>query len=259
MTYRVRNIAIAVGLAVVAALLTTFYVTNYKKSVQSGEQAVTVYVAAHDIPIGTSGSDVVDRKWIRTENIDRRNVVPGAISDPAQIEELTAAQQLYAGEQVSTNRFRPLAEQGLRAQLKGNLRALQLPGDENQLLMGTLKAGDHVDVVGTWEFPEGGQTHVSRVVLRDIAVLHAPVAGKVESKIANGANEGFSAVLAVTDRQAHRLFWLVKNGEWSLQLRGVSDVADSPESVDTSASVLADGMSRAQLRRGMGQIRRSSR
>ena len=77
MTYRVRNIAIAVALAVVAALLTTFYVTNYKKSVQSGEASVTVYVAARDIPIGTAGSDVVDRKWIRSEQIDRRNVVPG--------------------------------------------------------------------------------------------------------------------------------------------------------------------------------------
>ena len=82
MTYRVRNIAIAVALAVVAALLTTFYVTNYKKSVQSGEEAVTVFVAARDIPIGTSGSDVIDRKWIRSEEINRRNVVPGAISDP---------------------------------------------------------------------------------------------------------------------------------------------------------------------------------
>ena len=51
MTYRVRNIGIAVALAVVAALLTTFYVTNYKKSVQSGAEAVTVYVASRDIPI----------------------------------------------------------------------------------------------------------------------------------------------------------------------------------------------------------------
>ena len=80
MTYRVRNIGIAIGLAIVAALLTTFYVTSYKKNVQSGEEAVTVFVAARDIPVGTPGSDVVDRKWIRSEKIDRRNVVPGARS-----------------------------------------------------------------------------------------------------------------------------------------------------------------------------------
>ncbi len=58
MTYRLRNIGIAIALAVVAALLTTFYVTNYKRSVQHGESKVPVYVASHDIELGTSGSDV---------------------------------------------------------------------------------------------------------------------------------------------------------------------------------------------------------
>jgi Flp pilus assembly protein CpaB len=259
MTYRVRNIAIAVALAVVAALLTTFYVTNYKKSVQSGEASVTVYVAARDIPIGTAGSDVVDRKWIRSEQIDRRNVVPGAISDPTQIEDFSAAQALYAGEQVSTSRFRPLQEQGIHGQLKGNVRALQLPGDEHQLLVGTLKRGDRVDVLGSWEFPEGTQIHVSRVVLRDVLVLRAANEGKVQSKIASGANLPYNAILAVTDRQAHKLFWLSQNGDWTLQLRGVADVADSPDGLDTSASLLQDGLNKAQFRRGMAQIKRSSR
>ena len=46
MTYRIRNIGIAVALAIVAALLTTFYVTNYKRTVQQGEDMVPVYVAA---------------------------------------------------------------------------------------------------------------------------------------------------------------------------------------------------------------------
>src|SRR6476620_6257494 len=50
MTYRLRNIGIAIALAVVAALLTTFYVTNYKRSVQHGESKVPVYVASRDIP-----------------------------------------------------------------------------------------------------------------------------------------------------------------------------------------------------------------
>ena len=45
MTYRARNIVIAVALAAVAALLTSFYVTNYKRHVQRGEDHVTVLVA----------------------------------------------------------------------------------------------------------------------------------------------------------------------------------------------------------------------
>lgn len=259
MTYRVRNIGIAIALAIVAALLTTFYVTNYKKSVQSGEAAVTVFVAARDIPVGTAGADVVDRKWIRTEDIDRRNVVPGAISDPAQIEELAATEPLYAGEQVSTSRFRPVAEQGLRAKIKGNVRAIQLPGDEHQLLIGTLKEGDRVDVLGSWKFPEDKQIHFSRVLLRDVLVLRAANESQVSSKIASGPTAPFSVQLAVTDRQAPTLWWITQNGEWSLQLRSVVDAADSPEAVEHAGSLLKDGLTPAQLRRELNGNRRSNR
>src|SRR4029453_19273 len=149
MSYRVRNIGIAVALAVLAALLTIFYVTNYKHSVQSGEELVPVYVAAGEIPVGTSGSEVSDRNLLKPVEVARRNVVPGAISKPDQIQQLVATEKVYGGEQVTLNRFRPLGEQGIQAQLKGRLRAMQVPGTEHQLLVGTLQTGDHVDFVGT--------------------------------------------------------------------------------------------------------------
>src|SRR5207244_1646710 len=56
MTYRVRNIVIAVVLAALAALMTSYYVTNYKRHVQQGEKPVQVYVASQDIPAGTPGT-----------------------------------------------------------------------------------------------------------------------------------------------------------------------------------------------------------
>ena len=57
MAYRARNIMIAVALAAVAALLTSFYVTSYKRHVQRSEDHVTVLVAKQDIPEGTSGAE----------------------------------------------------------------------------------------------------------------------------------------------------------------------------------------------------------
>ena len=87
MTYRVRNIGIAVALAIVAALLTTFYVTNYKKSVQSGEAAVTVFVAARDIPVGTAGQTSSTGSGSAPSTSTGVMSCPGAISDPVQIED----------------------------------------------------------------------------------------------------------------------------------------------------------------------------
>ena len=66
MTYRIRNIAVAVGLALVAALLTTFYVANYKRHVRQTESTVKVFVAKRDIPQGTPGAELIKRPLLDT-------------------------------------------------------------------------------------------------------------------------------------------------------------------------------------------------
>ena len=170
MTYRVRNIGIAVALAAVAALLTSFYVTNYKRHVQRGEDHVTVLVAKHDIPTGTSGADAAQA--MSTQEVPRRSVAPGAISSPDEVKNMYASQTTFAGEQVTTNRFSSVSETGIHGQLRGTMRAYQFKGDQNQLLAGTLKTGDHVDLVAAYDVGNKTNSQVlSRVVLRDLKVL----------------------------------------------------------------------------------------
>jgi Flp pilus assembly protein CpaB len=248
MSYRLRNIGIAVALAVLAALLTIFYVTNYKRSVQSGEELVPVYVAAGPISVGTSGSEVADRNLLKPVEVVRRSVVPGAISEPEQISQLVATEKVYAGEQVTLNRFKPLGEQGVQAQLRGRLRAIQVPGSEHQLMLGTLQTGDRVDFVGSLE-TRGDGIAFTRVVLRDLLVLKAPGSADVESKLSARPDEAFSALLAVSDAQSQKLFHVLEHGEWSLQLRPVTDPADSKPSVETDVTIVRDGLSRAAIRR----------
>src|SRR5919198_6315556 len=158
MNYRVKNIGIAVALAALAAILTSVYVVNYKRHVQRGEDKVTVLVAAKDIPAGTSGADVIDQGFLKKQTVPRKAVVAGAISTPEQLAPTVATQDVYEGEQVSTRRFAPPKEQGIRALIKGTQRAYQLEGDANQLLAGTLKEGDYVDFVGSWEVKSGGSS-----------------------------------------------------------------------------------------------------
>jgi Flp pilus assembly protein CpaB len=240
LTYRVRNIGIAAALALLAAVFTFFYVSNYKQHVQQGEELVDVYVASHDIEIGTSGAEAAGS--LTHKRVARTAVVPGAISNPDQIDKLFATQPIFSGEQVSTKRFQPVEEQGIRGQLRGNMRALEVPGDAHQLLLGTLHDGDRVDVVGSWSWPEGQQDHVSKVILRDIKVLHAPSQSEVAGKLGASAQEPYAAILALSDTQSKRLFWMMKNGEWSLQLRPVAKAADSKESFDSSTSILKAGL-----------------
>jgi Flp pilus assembly protein CpaB len=250
MTYRVRNIVIAVGLAALAAALTSFYVSGYKKSVQKDESNVRVFVARADIETGTPGAEAA--AMLKPVEIARRNLVPGAISDRSQIADRISSTPIYAGEQVSARRFQPVAQVGVRAELKGNQRAFQLAGDPNQLLEGTLKPGDRIDMLASIKYQvrqlagersTDGSTDIdrvaTRVVLRDLLVLKVSDASAT-AKV--GAGPSGWVQVAVTDSQSQKLFYVTKNGDWSLQLRPVIDATDSPESVETIESVLGDGL-----------------
>jgi Flp pilus assembly protein CpaB len=258
MTYRVRNIGIAVALAAVAALLTSFYVTSYKRHVQRGEDQVTVLVAKHDIAEGTPGGEAAHA--LVAEEVPRRSVVPGAISSRDQIQGLVATQKTLEGEQITTRRFSPVAQRGPRADLKGNLRAMKIAGDANQTLAGVLRDGDHVDLVATFKYHfvnHQDNFSAARVVLRDLKVLDAPSGPAAGAKLTSGLQDHFPVLLAVTDQQAQKLNFVMTttgtnatNGVgWSLQLRPVVHAADSPESVTTLGTVLRDGLSKAQLKR----------
>jgi Flp pilus assembly protein CpaB len=250
MNYRAKNIGIAVALAALAAILTSVYVVNYKRHVQSGEGKVTVLVAARDIAAGTSGADLVDHGMLKKQTVPKKAVVAGAISSPDQLAQYVATADVFQGEQVSTRRFAPPSEQGIRAQLKATQRAYQLPGDANQLLAGTLENGDHVDVVGTWELKgqsDSSDETVSRVVLRDILVLQAAEEAKSGSAVTSGGSAPEFVQLRVTDAQSQKLLWIQKNGKdvgfW-LTLRPPSKALDSSNTAQDSHSMLFDGPGR---------------
>lgn len=249
MTYRARNLFAAIGLAVLAALLVGFYVTNYKRTVQHSQQHVSVWVAAKDIPEGTSGASVISGGYLRQEQVLRQSVVPGAISSDTQIERLVAASPTYAGEQVSLTRFSDVAVQGIRGVLRGPLRAVQVSGDNDQTLAGTLRTGDHIDVVANVKVGDasGGQS-ISRIVLRNLRVLRA--SGDVSSGVHLAAPQqgGAAVLLAVTDTQVQKLFYVIKNDDWTFELRPVVKATDSPETVETQNTIVDDGLSSRQLR-----------
>jgi Flp pilus assembly protein CpaB len=238
MAYRIRNVTIAIGLALVAMMLTLFYVTNYKRSVQQDAKSVRVYVAAHDVQAGVPGDELAGRANLHLTSVPRRNVVPGAISNLDQIRGLVLAGPIYAGEQVTVRRFTDVAAQGIRAHLKGTMRAVQIAGDTNQLLGGTLHDGDHVDVVANLRLSSSEMKNATRIVLRDLTVLSGGGVGS--GKLGPGTTN--SIILGVTDTQVQRLFFVLKNGDWTLQLRPVVGAADSRERVETLDSVMREGV-----------------
>jgi Flp pilus assembly protein CpaB len=243
MTYRVRNIVVAVVLAALAGAMTLVYVANYKRHVQHGESKVNVLVAARDIPAGTTGSEVVEQHLLKTEAVPRRTLVPGWIGDPDQLHNQVATQEIYAKEQISTRRFAPPREQGVRSLIRATERAAEFSGDAHQVLAGTLKDGDYVDVVGIWTIPDGTSHHVTRVILRNILVLKAAEATSEGAKL-GPSQDNSSVQLRLTDAQSQKMMYVYRNGDWYLQLRPPVKSADSPNTFQQDRSMLFDGPGR---------------
>lgn len=271
MTERVRNIVIAVVLAGTAVLLTGVYVTNYQRHVRQNEEHATVFVAAREIPAGTSGSDAMQHNMLVQKVVSRSAVVPGSISNTSQLAGSIANQPIYVGEQITTSRFSNSAVAGIQGQLKGTMRAYQLQGDGNQLLAGTLRPGDHVDILATFHYttPSNGSNGSSggpaygatRTVLRNIFVLRSSFGDGASSKITSGVSGNGSVILRLTDAQAQKLDFTtntaVRGGDynptWRLTLRSPLTAADSPESITTLGSVLLDGLGAQQRARLEGK------
>jgi Flp pilus assembly protein CpaB len=259
MTYSARNLIIALALAVAAALLVGLYVSDYKRTVQHSQQHVTVYVAAKDIPAGTSGADAWAKGYVKTSQVLRSSVVPGAISSPKQLAPLVAAQEVFAGEQIALSRFSTVAEHGIRAQLRGIARAIQISGSADQTLAGTLQAGDHVDVVTEMKYKliDFRATHTvqnqddldaGRIVLRNVLVLRTTGwtdAAKLNTP-SSSTTGNWPVVLKLTDKQAEKLYFVLNDAHWALLLRPVVKAADSPESVETVGTILGDGLTPSQ-------------
>ncbi len=249
MTYRLRNILIAVGLAVVAALLTVFYVSNYKSSVRSDSETVSVLVAAQDIPQGTLGS------------AGHREEDAGDAGDPAQGDrqrhDLEARGHLGPDRHAADlhrragdgTPLRPdLEAAGVRDQLKGTYRAMQIKGDTNQILSGVLRPGDHVDVVGNIKFPsEDSPKHFSKVVLQRRARAAHLGRGRrtaLPSSTRTAATAGSCCVSPTHRRRSSTSSTPTTTGGWRCGRASTTRTSPDAALIDDAVSILKAGLGR---------------
>jgi Flp pilus assembly protein CpaB len=259
MSYRARNIALAIALGLAAVLLVTLYVKNSKSSSSSLEKdLVSVFIASHDIAAGTPGTEM--RGAIRAQRVPRYTVVAGAISSKDQVKGLVSTAPILAGQQVTQRQFQRSLSEGIPGEISRTQRAFQLPGDSNQLLVDTLKAGDRVDIIANVKYAltdfrratggvvlssAGVNLVATRMILRNLLVLQDPEPPAGSGSLGNSTN--YQVLLRVTDNQAQKLFYVIKNSDWTLVLRPAQAAGDSPNSAETTGSILADGLKGLQF------------
>ena len=124
MTYNVRNIAIAVVMAVAAAAVVLIYTTSYRQSVTKGQKRVDVMVASRDIVAGTPAEEASGAMVLTSVLADDK--APGALSTTAGLDGKVAAQTIYAGQQVVAAAFGTSTTQAASLQITKDERAVRV-------------------------------------------------------------------------------------------------------------------------------------
>jgi Flp pilus assembly protein CpaB len=243
MNYRTRNILTASALGLLAIVFVMMYISKVRDDEDVGKKLVSVLVAARDIQEGTPGSALQNGAFVK-KRVPRKVAVPGWISAPSQVSGDVATQEILAGEQATTRKFSPLAAAGVRSRIHGYQRVVQLAGDPDQVLDGTLEPGDHVDVLGSWT-PVGCQNcRLAGVIVRNALVLKTST-----DLTSNGSSSDHVPVqLRLTDEEANLVFWMEKNGAWWLMLRPVVMPRDNSLSYGTASSILKSLKRRGLIR-----------
>src|SRR5437764_13945001 len=108
MSYRKRNIFVAAGLAIVAVIFMTAYISKAHSGNTTSSGPVSVLVATRDIKAGTPGS-ALQRGAFAARKVPGNAAVADPVSSPATVRDEVVTQDILAGQQASVRQFGPRA------------------------------------------------------------------------------------------------------------------------------------------------------
>jgi Flp pilus assembly protein CpaB len=146
MSSRGWAIALGIGAVVLAAILLVVYLDRYRSRV-AGENAPTpVLVAKQLIPQGTPGTLVASNSMYAPTTLPQKDVVVGAISDPAYLSGRAAAVDIFPGQQFTATSFAASDTASVDSQITGTQRAISISIDGVHGSSSQIQPGDSVDV-----------------------------------------------------------------------------------------------------------------
>jgi Flp pilus assembly protein CpaB len=217
LTTRRGTIILGVSAAVLAAIALLVYLNQYRDSVNSKTQPISVLVAKSLIQKGTPGTIVGTTALYQVTSIPKDQVKTGAFVDPQTLSGKVALTDIFPGQQLTADEF-GAAPNSLTQRLARNDRAVVVPLDSPGEVGGQIASGDHVDIwVG---FSAQGASGVSRPIVREVLQ---------NMYVMNAAPGGGNVTIRATPKQAGMLIYASSNAKIWLVLRpAVGSTATKP-------------------------------
>jgi len=192
-----RNLIISFVLALAAAGALFAYTSHVRKSAESTTNSVTVIVATHDVPVGTTVDDARSQGYLSYRSVRQSDVADGAITSFGAVSGQVITQNLYNGDELTVNRVGARSTQTPAYRVTGNFRAIRVPFNPNSGLLSDLSVNDRVDVMTSYRTNDKVYTYLA---VPDALVLEVD-APTLDTSVNTGSESG-SVLLSVTEQQS---------------------------------------------------------
>ena len=238
--------AVAGGAALLATLIFLVYLNSYRNSVDASSEPIGVLIAKSLIPKGMSGDLIGSQELFQPTTAPKSQVKDGALTDPATLRGRVAVDDIYPGQQLTTGDFSTTTTDAIATRISADQRAVSIPLDTAHGLIGHVRAGDHVDILGGFNIARvdrngtpmqsgGAARPVLKLLMEDILVLSVPA--EASGGIGGGGKEA-TFVLRLTDQQAAELAFASDNGKIWFSLRPQSGAKAAAPSFVTLETLL---------------------
>jgi Flp pilus assembly protein CpaB len=229
MSSRGWAIALGIGAVVLAAILLVVYLDRYRSRV-AGENAPTpVLVAKQLIPAGTPGTLVASNSMYAPTTLPAKEVVVGAISDPAYLSGRAAAADIFPGSQFTAASFAASDTASVDSQITGTQRALSISIDNVHGSLSQVQPGDSVDIYIALGAGPGGQG-LLKLFKPNVKVLAIPTIP--------GPTGSSNFILRADTKDVAEFMYAADNAQLYFALRPVVGAKQTKKTTVTAANLL---------------------
>lgn len=177
-TTRRGSLLVGAAAAVLAGIILLAYLHQYRNSVNGAAAPVSVLVAKNLIQKGTPGDIIGTSSQFQVASVPKGQLQVGALTDPAALSGRVAVTDIYPGQQLTAGYFAYAPPGTLQTKISGSDRAIAVQMDAEHGMVGQIAAGDHIDIfVGVNRQASSGSQPIIKLLMEDVTVLRAPVAG----------------------------------------------------------------------------------
>lgn len=269
MPKRLPFIVGSVVLALVAVFLVNMYLQEQSRNLRlQAKQEVTkmqermasILVASKDIPKGAA----IEADMLEAKVVPKEYIQPQAAAYPERIIGMMTLAPISKGEQITLSKLassKQAATTSLAMATPIGKRAISIPVDNISSLMGMIKPGDYVDVIGLVPVPvqtEGGKQATQMAVMplfQNVLVLAAgrdlgaSATARYQKEEEKSVTPSSMITLALSPQEASLITFVQEQGKIRLALRSPADSSIEPiqpASWDTLFQYLMPQMPQAQ-------------